>query len=104
MPLAFAELKSDTENEIQKGKHSYDNATHLYLKVKRSHALKSGHFKAGVLKVNYAIAWPRDYCTIVSGYKQPTYDELMFWQWSQCFMFSVLDESEKKLGQYDNML
>ena len=46
--------------------------------------------------------WPQDYCTVLYGNKQPTYDELNSFQWSQGYIQCALDESDNVVKE--NML
>ena len=38
---------------------------------------------SGVHKVKKVVNWPQDYCTVASGGRQPTYDDLNVNQWVQ---------------------
>ena len=46
--------------------------------------------------------WPQDQCTVVGGSRQPTYDDLSVYQWSQGYIQGVLEESSEKIRK--NML
>ena len=57
--------------ELQKRLHQYDYTTRNEAKGNKSHAFKSGRFRPGVHKVKKVVNWPQDYCTVVSGGRQP---------------------------------
>ena len=101
---SFEELRSDShiQADVQKQLHTYDNVSRLDVKGRSTDVYKSGRFRAGIHKVRHVIPWPQDYCTTVSGYKQPTYDDLNVFQWSQGFVYCVLEESHRKTRE--NML
>ena len=90
----FEELKSDDriQGEIQRKLHQYDNMARLD-KGKSTDVFKSGRFRPGVHKVRRIVSWPQDYCTVCTGHKQPTYDDLSVLQWSQGFIQGVIEES-----------
>ena len=79
----FDELRSDDriQAEVQRRLHQYDHTSRLETKGKAVDALKSGRFRPGVHKVKKFVNWPQDYCTVLGGNKQSTYDEL----YSMCF-------------------
>ena len=56
--------------------------------------MKSGRFHTGSHKVRHIISWPQDFCTILAGGKQPTYDELSPMQWSQGIVATALEEKD----------
>ena len=62
-------------------------------KGKSTDVFKSGRFRPGVHKVRRIVNWPQDYCTVCTGHKQPTYDDLSVLQWSQGFIQGVIEES-----------
>ena len=101
---SFEELRSDSQiqAEVQKRFHTYDNVSRLDVKGRSTDVYKSGRFRAGIHKVRHVIPWPQDYCTTVSGYKRPTYDDLNVFEWSQGFVYCVLEESHSKTRE--NML
>ena len=97
---SFEELKSDDkiQMELQKRLHQYDYTTRNEVKSKNSDAFKSGRFRQGVQIVN----WPQDYCTVVSGGRQPTYDDLNVNQWVQGIIQCAVEENNEVVRQ--NML
>ena len=99
----FEELKSDDriQGEIQRKLHQYNNMARQD-KGKSTDVFESGHFGPGVHKVKHLVNWPQDYCTICSGPKQPTYDDLSVLQWSQGFIQNVFEESRSTVR--NNML
>ena len=93
----FEELKSDDriQGEIQRKLHQYDNIARQD-KGKSTDVFKSGCFRPVVHKVRRIVNWPQDYCTVCTGHKQPTYDDLSVLQWSQGFIKGVI----KAIQQY----
>ena len=100
----FDELRSDDkiQAEVQRRLHQYDHTSRLEAKGKAADALKSGRFRPGVHKVKKFVNWPQDYCTVLGGNKQPTYDELNSFQWSQGYIQCVLEETDSSVKE--NML
>ena len=45
-------------------------------------------------KVKKFVNWPEDYCAALGGNKQPTYNELSSFQWSQGYIQCVLEEND----------
>ena len=90
----FDELRSDDriQMEVQKRLHNYDHMTRAEAKGKVTDAFKSGRYRQGVYKVRHVVSWPQDYCTVVNGSRQPTYDELNVNQWAQGYIQCVLEE------------
>ena len=101
---SFDELRTDSQiqAEVQKCLHTYDNVSRLDAKGRSTDVYKSGHFGAGIHKVRHVIPWPQDYCTTVTGYKQPIYDDLNVFQWLQRFVYCILEKSDSKIRE--NML
>ena len=91
----FEELKSDDkiQMELQKRLHQYDYTTRNEAKSKLSDAFKSGRFRPGVHKVKKVVNWPQDYCTVVSGGRQPTYHDLNVNQWVQGIIQCAVEEN-----------
>ena len=89
----FEELKSHDriQGEIQCKLHQYDNMARQD-KGKSTDVFQPGHFRPGVHKVKRKVNWPQDYCTVCTGHKQPTYDDLSVLQWSQGFIQGVIEE------------
>ena len=102
--LTFEELRSDDklQTEVQRRLHQYDHASRLEIKGKAVEALMSGRFRPGVHKVKKFVNWPQDYCTVLGGNKQPTYNELNSFQWSQGYIQWVLEETDNVVKE--NML
>ena len=102
--LTFEELRSDDklQTEVQRRLHQYDHTSRLEIKGKAVDALMSGRFRPGVHKVKKFVNWPQDYCTVLGGNKQPTYDELNSFQWSQGYIQWVLEETDNVVKE--NML
>ena len=100
----FDELRSDDriQMEVQRKLHQYDQMSRMDLKGKNSEHFKSGRYRPGYQRVKKIIMWPQDQCTVVGGSRQPTYDDLSVYQWSQGYIQSVLEESNEKLRK--NML
>ena len=100
----FDELRSDDkiQAEVQRRLHQYDHTSRLEAKGKAVDALKSGRFRPGVHKVKKFVNWPQDYCTVLGGNKQPTYDELNSFQRSQGYIQCVLEETDSSVKE--NML
>ena len=100
----FDELRSDDkiQAEVQCRLHQYEHTSRLETKGKPVDALKSGHFRPGVHKVKKYVNWPQDYCTVLGGNKQPMYDELNIFQWSQGYIQCVLEETDNLVKE--NML
>ena len=88
--------------EVQKHLHTFDKVSRLDVKGRSTDVYKCGRFMAGIHKVGQVIPWAQDYCTTVTGYKQPTYHEINVFQWSQGFVYCVLEESDGKTRE--NML
>ena len=93
---SFQELKGDShiQAEIRKRLHEYDYTSRLEHRGRFTDALKSGRFCTGSHKVRHIISWPQDFCTILAGGKQPTYDELSPMQWSQGIVATALEEKD----------
>ena len=101
---SFEELKSDDkiQMELQKRLHQHDYTTRNEAKGKLSDAFKSGRFRPGVHKVKKIVNWPQNYCTVVSGGRQPTYDDLNVNQWVQGIIQCAVEENNEVIKQ--NML
>ena len=101
---SFQELKGDSriQAEIRKRLHDYDYTSRLEHRGRLTDALKSGRFRTGSHKVRHIISWPQDFCTILAGGKQPTYDELSPMQWSQGIVATALEEKDPIIRE--NML
>ena len=92
---SFEELRSDgkIQAELQKRLHHYDNMSRTEIKGRPFDAqLKSGRYRMGVHKVRKVVNWPQDFCRVPGAQKQPTYDDLSVYQWSQGFVQCVLEE------------
>ena len=100
---SFEELRSDSQiqAEVHKRLHAYDIVSRLDVKGRSADVYKSGRFRAEIHKVRHVIPWPQDYCT-TTGYKQPTYNDLNVFQWSQGFVYCVPEESDFRTRE--NML
>ena len=101
---SFEELKSDDkiQMELQKRLHQYDYTSRNEAKGKISDAFKSGRFRPRVHKVKKVVNWPQDYCTVASGGRQPTYDDLNVNQWVQGIIQCAVEENNEVVKQ--NML
>ena len=101
---SFEELKSDDkiQMELQKRLHQYNYTSRNEAKGKLSDAFKSGIFRPGVHKVKKLVNWPQDYCTVASGGRQPTYDDLNVNQWVQGIIQCAVEENNEVVKQ--NML
>ena len=99
---SFEELRSDgkIQAELQKRLHHYDNMSRTEVKGRQFDAqLKSGRYRTGIHKVRKVVNWPQDYCTVPGAQKQPTYDELSVYQWSQGFVQCILEEQSSKVKE-----
>ena len=101
---SFEDLKSDSriQAEVERRLQDYQQTSRTETAGKPVQSLKSGRYRAGFAKICKHINWPQDFCSVASGSKQPTYDELTNEQWMQGFLFCVLDEEEHKIRE--NML
>ena len=101
---SFEELKSDSkvQAEVDKRLREYQNISSGDNQGKPNTALKSGRFRSGVSKVKVPISWPQDYCSVLVGQKQPTYDELSLEQWFQGLLYCILEQDSNTIRE--NML
>ena len=101
---SFEELKSDSKGqaEVDKRLREYQNISRGDNQGKPNTALKSGRFRSGVSKVKVPISWPQDYCSVLVGQKQPTYDELSLEQWFQGLLYCILEQDSNTIRE--NML
>ena len=102
--LPFEDLKSDSriQAEVERRLQDYQQTSRTETAGKPVQSLKSGRYRAGVAKIHKHINWPQDFCSVASGNKQPTYDELTNEQWMQGFLFCILEEGNSKIRE--NML
>ena len=103
---SFEILKDDDkiQKAIQQRLQHYHNMSRDNLKGnnKATTELKSGRFRSGVQKVQIAVNWPQDFCSVSAGAKQPNYEDLSTLQWVQGYVGCVLDEKDETARQ--NML
>ena len=101
---SFEDLKSDSrvQAEVDKRLREYQHMSRGDSQGKPNTALKSGRFRSGVSKVKVPISWPQDYCSVLVGQKQPTYDELSLEQWFQGLLYCVLEQDSNTTRE--NML
>ena len=101
---SFEELKSDSrvQAEVDRRLREYQNISRGDNQGKPNTALKSGRFRSGVSKVKVPISWPQDYCSVLVGQKQPTYDELSLEQWFQGLLYCILEQDSNTIRE--NML
>ena len=98
---SFEELKTNSkiQAEVDRRLQEYQNASRSELFGKPNTVLNSGRFRTGVAHVKNQICWPQDFCTVVIGTKQPTYDETNLEQWVQGFMYCILDQTDNKIRE-----
>ena len=101
---SFDHLKTDSriQAEVERRLQDYQQTSRVDIAGKPVQSLKSGRFRAGVAKIKNHVNWPQDFCSVMSGSKQPTYDELSNEQWIQGFLFCILDEQSTQVRE--NML
>ena len=88
--------------EVDRRFREYQNISRGDSQGKPNTALKSDRFRSGVSKVKVPISWPQDYCSVLVGQKQPTYDELSLEQWFQGLLYCILEQDSNVIRE--NML
>ena len=88
--------------EVDRRLREYQHLSRQDSQGKPNTALKSGRFRSGVSEVKVSISWPQDYCSLLVGQKQPTYDELSLEQWFKGLLFCVLEQDSNTTRE--NML
>ena len=98
---SFEELKNDSkvQAEVDRRLQAYHNASRVDYTGKSNTAIKSGRFRAGVARIKNPISWPQDFCSVNTGSKQPTYDEMSLEQWVQGIMHCILEQSENRIRE-----
>ena len=81
--LLIEALKTDAriQAEVVRHLHEYQNTSKTDGIGKPLVTLKSGRYQADITKIRTQVNWPQDFCSVLTGSKQPTYDDLSNDQW-----------------------